>query len=107
LGEHPHPGTQAILKQKNVPLNPEKRAMALSQQDLKQYDYVLAVDKSIVSNIQYRYGVHVKRLMEYAPAGLPLDVPDPYYDHKFDVVYDLVLKGCNGLLTTIREAGKI
>jgi protein-tyrosine phosphatase len=106
VGERPHPGTQAILKQKNVPLNPDKRSMVLRKQDLEEYDYVLALDKDIVSNIHHMFGVQVKRLMEYAPSGLPLDVPDPYYDHKFDVVYDLVLKGCNGLLTAIRQTEK-
>jgi protein-tyrosine phosphatase len=104
VGERPHSGTQNILKQKNVPLDPEKRAMVLRKQDFKDYDYILALDKEIVSNIQQMYGMQVKRLMDYAPQGVPLDVPDPYYNHNFDVVFELVLKGCTGLLAHIRQA---
>jgi protein-tyrosine phosphatase len=104
VGERPHSGTQAVLKQKNIPLDPEKRSILLRPFHLKQYDYVLALDMEIVTNIQYMYGLRVKRLMEYAPMGSALDVPDPYYNHKFLTVFDLVYEGCRGLFANICDA---
>ncbi len=41
---------------------------------------------------------HLHRLLDFAPAGFPRDVPDPYFDGNFDAVYDLVDAGCRGLL---------
>ena len=103
IGERPHPGTLAILSQNHIPLNPEKVSILLKPHHFKQYRYILALDREIASNISYMYGHQVKRLLEYATKHDVLDVPDPYYDHKFKLVYDLVLVGCEGLLKKVRE----
>jgi protein-tyrosine phosphatase len=107
VGERPHTGTQAVLKQNGIPLNPEKRALLLRTADIKQYPYILALDHEIAASIEHMYGVQVKRLMEFAPEGHPLDVPDPYYNHKFDDVLTLVRAGCSGLLSYIRQEESI
>jgi protein-tyrosine phosphatase len=104
LGERPHPGTQAVLKQNQVPLNPDKRAMQLSASDFTRYRYILALDQEISSSIQHTFGHKVLRLMEFAPEGFPLDVVDPYYSHNFTLVYELVRAACQGLLEHIRRA---
>ena len=101
VGQKPHPGTEAILKQHNIPLHPEKRSELLKPFQLKQYDFILAMDQEIVDNIKSMYGIRLKKLMEFAPDGSLLEVPDPYYDHKFKLVYDLVTAGCEGLLDFI------
>jgi len=106
LGQRPHPGTQAVLKENKVPLNPEKRAKLLRAADFSRYTFILAIDQETASDIQFRYGHKVKRLMEFAPEGMPLDVPDPYYDHKFPLVYELVNAACEGLLNHIRSVEK-
>ena len=105
-GEHPHPGTLAVLKQHGIPFHPEKRAQVLSTPEMKQFHYILGLDGEIASTIQYKYGLHVKRLMEYAPEGSPLDVPDPYYTRKFAEVFALVEMGCAGLFSHIRQEEK-
>jgi protein-tyrosine phosphatase len=43
------------------------------------------------------------RLMDFAPAGYPKEVPDPYYNGQFDLVYELVEAGGRGLLEYIRK----
>ena len=42
-------------------------------------------------------------LLDYAEGDGPRDVPDPYYEGGFDGVYDLVYRGCEGLLKHILE----
>ena len=106
LGQRPHPGTQAVLKDKKVPLNPEKGAKLLRAADFSRYAFILAIDQETASDIQSMYGHQVKRLMEFAPEGMPLDVPDPYYDHKFPLVYEMVKAACEGLLNHIRSVEK-
>lgn len=103
IGERPHPGTQAVLKQNHIPLNPQKRALLLRPPHFQQYQYMLALDREVSDNIQHIFSRQVKRLLEYAPDTDTLDVPDPYYNHKFNLVYDLVTTGCIGLLEKIKE----
>ena len=44
----------------------------------------------------------IHRLLEFAPPGSPIDVPDPYYTGDFDGVYTLIETACEQLLTQIR-----
>jgi protein-tyrosine phosphatase len=101
-GERPHPGTQSILKQHGVNVHPAKRAQKLRQEDISQYDYVVAMDAENASDLT-RMGVRAPRLLEFAPAGSPKDVPDPYYTNRFEEVYRLVEAGSKGLLDHIRK----
>ena len=107
VGQRPHPGTQTVLSQNRIPIDPEKRAMLIRSLDFNHYRYILAVDQETAADIHMMYGHKVKRLMEYAVEGLPLDVPDPYYNHKFAQVYELVSAACQGLLHHIREVERI
>lgn len=101
-GERPHHGTQAILKNRGVALNPAKRAQQLSRNDFEHYKYIVAMDAINLADMAH-YQREVPRLLDFAPDGTPQDVPDPYYVGGFDYVYDLVMQGCQGLLQHIRE----
>lgn len=101
-GERPHRGTLEVLRRNNIDMG-NKRARTLSRADLEQFDYIIAMDAENVSDIQAVFGRKVQRLLEFAPNGNPLDVPDPYYTNTFDEVYHLVLAGSQGLLEHIRE----
>ncbi len=101
-GERPHPGTLAVLHKNQVDAG-NKRARTLRRADMKEFDYIIAMDKENATDIEALYGKHVPRLLEFAPKDTPLDVPDPYYTGNFDYVYQLVSAGCKGLLAYIRE----
>ncbi len=102
VGERPHRGTRTVLSANQIDIG-EKRAQQLSRTDLDAYDYIIAMDAENVSDIQALFGLKVPRLLEFAPSGGPLDVPDPYYNGKFDTVYQLVTAGSQGLLEYIRQ----
>jgi protein-tyrosine phosphatase len=102
IGEHPHPGTRAILKKHGVEVHPGKRAQKLWTDEVKRFDYVIAMDAENASDLR-RIGVAAPRLLEFAPKGSPLDVPDPYYTNRFEEVYRLVEAGARGLLEHIRK----
>jgi protein-tyrosine phosphatase len=107
-GQRPDPRTLDVLRQHQIELN-GKRARQLTRADLREFDYVLAMDSENVADIQAMYDKRVQRLLEYAPnhqvsfSASGLDVPDPYYIGGFAVVYDLVQAGCKGLLANIRQ----
>lgn len=112
VGEAAHPGTRKVLKANGINYN--GRARQFTPADLRDYDYVLAMDSSNLSNIQRVAGssskAEVRKFLSYAnQAGLTreTDVPDPYYTGGFDYVYDLVEKGCSALLDHIRTEHRL
>jgi len=102
VGERPHRGTIAILKEHHIDLG-NKRSRQLTRSDLAEYNYIVAMDAENAADIQALFGKQVPRLMEFGSDGLPLDVPDPYYTGGFERVYELVEAGCRGLLAHIRK----
>lgn len=108
VGEQAHPGTRDVLKRHNIPYN--GRARQFARRDLSDFDYVLTMDLSNLRNVE-RYvseetATEVRMFLSYAnDAGLTdvREVPDPYYNGRYDVVYDLVDKGSQALLDHIRK----
>ena len=100
IGEPPHIGTRLILSENNIEVG-NKRAEQLKSEDFQKYDFVIAMAQENVDDIQYYFKKPVRRLLEFAPKGYLLDVPDPYYDNNFEEVYNLVQAGCQGLLEAI------
>ncbi|MFT5598531.1 MAG: protein-tyrosine phosphatase [Urechidicola sp.] len=41
-------------------------------------------------------------MLEYSGKYNRVEIPDPYYDDGFELVYDMVADACTGLLKTIR-----
>lgn len=101
-GERPHPRTRAILRKNQIELDPSKRALRLSPDEIKQYDYVVAMDSENAGDLS-RIGVAAPRLLEFATDHNRMDVPDPYYTDRFEEVYHLVTAGARGLLDYIRQ----
>ena len=101
VGQYPHSGTIKELEAHQISVG-GKRARQLSRSDLSAFDYIIAMDAENVADIEALFARRVPRLLEFAPPGTPLDVPDPYYANNFDLVYRLVEAGCQGLLAHIR-----
>ncbi len=102
VGEPPHIGTRLVLSEHNIEVG-NKRAQQLKYDDFENYDYLIAMDQENVEDVQYYFKQKLRRLLEFAPQGVPLNVPDPYYEHNFDEVFRLVNAGCAGLLDHIIE----
>jgi protein-tyrosine phosphatase len=101
-GQPPHSGTIKILKTNSIDVG-GKRARQIARSDFSEFDYIIAMDGENVDDIAAVFGRKVPRLLEFAPRGSTLDVPDPYYTGGFDEVYRLVQAGCKGLLQHIRQ----
>jgi protein-tyrosine phosphatase len=106
VGEAAHRGTREVLGRNGIDYVGCARQIARA--DLEEADYVVAMDARNLADLSAVLdpeGVHagkVRRLLEYAPAGPSLDVPDPYFDGRFEDVYRLVEAGCRGLLARVR-----
>jgi len=106
-GETAHKGTQKILKKHGILY--DGRSRKLTHDHLKHFDYVLAMDKSNLSNIKsmvtHDTDTRIMLFLQHAnDAGAVSEeeVPDPYYTGGFDHVYDLVSKGSQAFLDHIR-----
>lgn len=105
-GDRPHIGTRNILKAHNILIDPQKRAEQMDISEAQSYDYVIAMDAENVDDLTFS-GVKSVRLLEFAPEGYPLDVPDPYYTDRFEEAYRLVEAGLQGLLEHIRKKEQV
>ncbi|PJF40765.1 MAG: low molecular weight phosphotyrosine protein phosphatase [Chloroflexi bacterium] len=106
IGEPAHRGTRAVLKKHNIDYTGSARQ--ITRDDLNSFDYILAMDQSSLSNIRRLVNgtqAEIALFLHYAHKDGIVNtetVPDPYYDGRFDDVYDLVNKGCQALLKQIR-----
>lgn len=87
----------------------------LTAQDLRRYDWVIAMDAENLDAIEALGSAtggtaRIHRLREWDPeSGGVLDVPDPYYggDRGFEDVHDMVERSCAALLDhLLRERGE-
>lgn len=106
VGEIAHSGTLLTLKKNNINYNGRARQFTLN--DFDQFDYILAMDKSNLRDIRNlmpaNTNAKVALFLDYADGISIREVPDPYYDGRFDEVYDLVYAASQGLLRTIRDS---
>jgi protein-tyrosine phosphatase len=88
-------------------------ARQVSQADLEAFDWVIAMDRENLEDLRaLRTGAEGEAepalLRSFDPdavAAGDLDVPDPYYggSEGFEIVLDVVERGCDGLLAEIES----
>lgn len=122
VGETAHSGTLRVLRQHEIPY--DGRARQFEAADLQAFDYILAMDRDNLAQIMrvmnrgewrreqreaHFYDAsrqpEITLFLSYAQqAGLVdlAEVPDPYYDGRFEFVYNLISLGCQALLNHIR-----
>jgi protein-tyrosine phosphatase len=104
VGERAHHGTLNVLRKHGIEYSGRARQIAPS--DFDQFDYILAMDASNLADLRRMIPEDsravVRRFLEFADNAPKQDVPDPYYNGRFEEVYTLVQKGAQGLLAHIR-----
>jgi protein-tyrosine phosphatase len=77
-----------------------KTARQMTRADYAHYDYIVAMDRNNLRNLQRLLGPDtdgkISLLMDYT--GTPRDVADPWYTGDFQATWDDVQRGCDGLL---------
>ena len=104
IGSDTHPGTKAKLRQMGIPFT-KRRAVQFTQADYAEYDYIAAMDRENLRDIQRIVGedtLHKVFLLLHF-AGQEREVADPWYTGNFDRTYEDVLLGCQGLLKEISK----
>ena len=108
VGEKAHPGTRRVLSKHGINYDGRSRKVRPSDFD-DPGAYIIGMDQGNIGDMRRSYGDHpnMYRLLDFAANSDVSDVPDPYYNGRFEEVYQLVEDGCRGLLATIRQQKKI
>lgn len=108
IGKAPDSRTVVAAHQRGYDLS-VLRARQVKAQDFAEFDYVLAMDKSNLMDLQRMkpstYTGHLGLFLEFGSRDDYREVPDPYYGEKdgFELVLDLVEDAAQGLLNHIRS----
>ena len=106
VGEMSDPRSRATAKQRGIDMD-FIRARKISVLDYDQFDYILAMDQDNLDLIEHyapgRHCAKISLFLDFAVASGSTNqgvVPDPYYggESGFEMVFDLVDKGCDALI---------
>ena len=99
IGNPPHHGTVAKLREVGIPLIPH-RAIQMTKQDYETYDYLIGMDAANIRNMTRIAGgdpdAKIYKLLSFADSGR--DIADPWYTGNFDDTYNDILEGCTAFL---------
>ncbi|WP_117154167.1 low molecular weight protein-tyrosine-phosphatase [Paraliobacillus quinghaiensis] len=105
----PHEGTRKMLDEKRISYQGMK-ARQVTPEDFHTFDYIIAMDEQNIrdlNEVQTLAGdAKVSKLMDFVPSPREQNVPDPYFTKRFDYTYQLVERGCEALLETIKNEQK-
>lgn len=108
IGKAPDTRTVVAARQRGYDLS-VLRARQVTARDFDEFDYVLAMDKANLLDLQRlrpsSYAGHLGLFLDFGTRGDYCEVPDPYYGGHdgFELVLDLVEDAAQGLLNHIRS----
>ena len=102
IGAPPHQEACAILAKNKISW--DHKARTINKTDLVDFDYVVTMDEDNLRAVRYLGPSNAKivRFMDYAKSLGVREVPGPWFDGRFQYVYDLIDHACDGLLDSIK-----
>ncbi len=102
VGEKPDVRMRRTAKAHDIDLDGQ-RAQQLSRYDLKRFDHLYAMDRSVERDMLLldRSGAlhqKVSRFSVHDPDPDTHEVPDPYFEGNFELVYTIVDRTCRSIL---------
>ncbi len=81
-----------------------QEARQLDRADLEEFDFIVAMDRSNLTDIaQLDSTVDARLLLDFAPGKEGQEIPDPWYHGRFEAVLDMIEEGTAGLLDEVRQ----
>jgi protein-tyrosine phosphatase len=111
VGAPPDPRTRAAAARRGYDLS-TLRARVVEPGDFERFDLILAMDEENLGTLRRRAPAmaheRLRLFLEFAPAGGPQEVPDPYYGgpNGFEEVLDLVEAASRGLIAHLRQRAR-
>lgn len=102
IGNPVYPPAKRKLKDHGISCD-SKRAIQLKTSDYENYDYIIAMEsfnlRGIMKIIGHDSHNKVYRLLDFTDNKR--DIADPWYTGNFDITYDDICEGAQGLLNHI------
>ncbi len=101
IGEQPDARSQVSARKFGVDLSTQ-RGRQVHESDFYHYDYILAMDESNLANLQaicpkdQQYKLAL--MLDSIPNNKIRSVPDPYFEGRFDEVFDMLNRASGFLL---------
>jgi len=94
IGQSPDPRAISVAYANGIDISNQK-ARQFRLKDFENFDYIIAMDKSNYSELLDLAGntqntKKIKLYMNFAYPDSNIDVPDPYYDGRFEEVFSLL-----------------
>jgi len=106
IGAEPDRRAQAEAKRRGNDIS-HLRGRQAKTDDFTNFDYVLAMDsenyRNLLSICPADGTDKLHMFLDFAPHLNRQDVPDPYYEGGFDLVYDMIEEAAKGLLADIQD----
>ncbi|MBP6116232.1 MAG: low molecular weight phosphotyrosine protein phosphatase [Neisseriaceae bacterium] len=103
-GKPEHLGTRAQLQQHGISL-PGFQSRKLLAQDQQHFDYIVVMDDQNALDTEACFGNanKVLKLTDLCQNFTVAGVPDPWFTKNFDETYQIILDGCQQLLSLIQK----
>ena len=104
IGKSPDSRSQLTAKNYGIDISMH-RARQIHESDFYYYDFIIAMDidnfEILKSNYPKESQSKVQLLLDFLPDCKLQSVPDPYYEGKFNEVFELVSSACNSFFESI------
>ncbi|MBE6423020.1 low molecular weight protein-tyrosine-phosphatase [Succinivibrio dextrinosolvens] len=104
IGNGVYPPVKKLLNSYDIDCS-EKTARQISQDDIENNDYIIAMEDYNLRNLYYLYPdmdrSKVYKLLDFTDT--PGNIDDPWYTGEFDKAFEQILKGCKALIISLAE----
>jgi len=102
-GEPPHTGSIHVSKMHGIDISGQKSRKFIAT-DFESFDVVFVMDKKNREDVlalakSEEQRSKVKMILDYNDNSNFEEVPDPYYDNRFELVYQLLEDACENFLS--------
>ncbi|MDC1317844.1 low molecular weight phosphotyrosine protein phosphatase [Candidatus Thioglobus sp.] len=104
IGNSPDQRSQQAAINHGVDLS-NQRARHVHESDFYYYDYIIAMDSD---NLERLKSIHpseshskIELMLNYSKEHYGASVPDPYYEGKFDEVFEMLYSACTSFFESI------
>lgn len=101
IGEQPDSRSQSSARKYKVDLS-DQRGRQVHESDFYHYDYIFAMDESNLVNLQdicpQEYQYKLSLMLDNIPNNSTKSVPDPYFEGRFDDVFEMLNRASSFLL---------
>ena len=104
IGNPPDSRSQQSARKYGVDLS-NQRARQIHESDFYYYDHIIAMDSDNIDILKSICPTdsqsQIKLLLDYFPDASLQSVPDPYFEGKFDEVFETVYAACTSFLENL------